>query len=140
MSESPKGILSTAVGSGTLLSSANPNCSIEAGNTRLKMTNTITKKRLCELFDVSYNTLQQQFTNGLSNPPEPIGKVKNNLVYDMDLAVQWVNSWQARKEKNNRQPVIHKLMNLNVKWGKPREIVQRLDKLKKEYYSQDITE
>jgi hypothetical protein len=104
------------------------------------MNNTITKKRLCELFDISYNTLQHHFTNELTNPPQPLGKVGNQLVYDMDLCVQWVKFWQAGKHLKPAKTEIPKLMNLNVKWGKPRENVQKLDKIRKEFYSQHITD
>jgi hypothetical protein len=100
---------------------------------------TITKKRLCELFDISYNTLQHHFQNELTNPPQPLGKVKNQLVYDLDLSVQWVKFWQAGKHLKPSKTEIPKLMNLNVKWGKPHAIVQKLDNLNKEYYSQVTT-
>lgn len=104
------------------------------------MNNTVTKKRLCEIFDISYNTLQHHFTNAETNPPQTLGKIGNQLVYDLDLAVQWVKFWQSRDNRKKSDVKIPKLMNLAVKWGKPRQIVQKLDKLKKEYYSQHITE
>jgi hypothetical protein len=100
------------------------------------MTQTITKKRISEMFGVSYNTIQQQFRNGLSNPPEPLGKVGNQFIYDLDLVLQWVNDWQSRDNRKKPEIIVPKLMNLNVKWGKPREIVLKLDNLKKQSYSQ----
>jgi hypothetical protein len=99
---------------------------------------TITKKRLCELFDISYDSLQNQFQNGLTHPPQPLGKVGNQLVYDMDLAVQWVKFWKSGQHLKKPQTNVPKLMNLNVKWGKPNAIVQKLDNLEKEFYSQHI--
>lgn len=102
--------------------------------------NLITRKELCQVTGVSYNELVQNFRNELTNTPVCVKRVGHEWLYERDAAIEWVNYWRSGAHKKRLQAQHPKLMNLNVKGGKPRAIVQKLDNLEKESYSQDITE
>jgi hypothetical protein len=99
-----------------------------------KNKNTITRLELCELLGITLNTLSGRLLNHHYTQliPERVNGSSSAFVYDKEKALEWIKEWNGEAKKASTV----KLMKLNVKWGKPREIVQRLDKLKKEYYSQ----
>jgi hypothetical protein len=99
------------------------------------MSENITKRELCALFEISYNTIQQQFSNGLSTPPLPVGKQgKSEFLYEKEEAIKWVELFLSADFNKKSKPIKPKLMNLNVKWGKPRETIQKLDNIEKVFF------
>jgi AraC-like DNA-binding protein len=100
----------------------------------------ISRKELCQVTGVSYNELVQQFRNELTNTPVCVQREGHEWLYERDAAIEWVHYWRSGAHKKRLQEQHPKLMHLAVKWGKPREIVQKLDKLEKEFYSQHINE
>jgi hypothetical protein len=103
-----------------------------------KTKDTITRRELCELTGLSLNTLNGRLLNYKYTQlvPERLNGRCSAYVYDRQKALEWIKEWNGEAKK---EPAI-KLMNLSVKWGKPHAIVQKLDNLEKQFYSQHITD
>jgi hypothetical protein len=101
-----------------------------------KNKDTITRRELCDLLGITLNTLSGRLLSHHYTPliPERVNGGSSAFVYDREKAMEWIREWNGEAKK---RPTV-KLMNLNIKWGQPHAIVQKLDKLKKEYYSQHI--
>jgi hypothetical protein len=97
---------------------------------------TITRRELCELTGLSMNTLNGRLNNYKYTQLVPVKGTHRTFLYDRQKALEWIKEWDGEITK---EPTI-KLMILNVKPQKPKKYSQKMDKVKKPYYSQYIAE
>jgi hypothetical protein len=104
------------------------------------MYQTITRKQLSKLMGISYNGCVQIMRNQCNGTLEALGKEGNMLFYDKQEALKWAQEWAENRDRKQLKPEIPKLMFLNVRPKKNKVIVQKIDNMKNQYYSQHITE
>jgi hypothetical protein len=104
------------------------------------MYDTITRKQLSQLMGISYNACVQIMRNKCNGTLEALGKEGNMLFYNKSDALKWVQEWAEERDRKQRKVEPQKLMILNVNPQKPKKVVQIMDNVKNQFYSQHISE